>query len=79
MSDGGLKWQCRRGMRELDVLLTAYFEKVYPASDESHKSAFRAVLALPDPELMRYLLSGENPADPELADVIDCIRGSATS
>jgi succinate dehydrogenase flavin-adding protein (antitoxin of CptAB toxin-antitoxin module) len=66
-------------MRELDVLLTAYLEKVYPASDEPHKSAFRRVLALPDPELMRYLLSGENPADPELADVIDCIRGSATS
>ena len=79
MSDGGLKWQCRRGMRELDVLLTAYFEKVYPASDEPQKSAFRRVLELPDPELMRYLLSGENPADPELADVVDCIRGSASS
>jgi succinate dehydrogenase flavin-adding protein (antitoxin of CptAB toxin-antitoxin module) len=66
-------------MRELDVLLTTYFEKVYPASDEPQKSAFRKVLALPDPELMRYLLSGENPADPELADVVDCIRGSASS
>ena len=66
-------------MRELDVLLTAYVEKVYPASDESQKAAFRQVLSLPDPELMGYLLSGDNPADPELADVVDCIRGSASS
>jgi len=66
-------------MRELDVLLTAYCEKVYPAAGEPQRSAFRKVLALPDPELMGYLLSGENPADPELADVIDCIRGSASS
>ena len=66
-------------MRELDVLLTAYVEKVYPASDEAQKAAFRQVLSLPDPELMGYLLSGDNPADPELADVVDCIRGSASS
>lgn len=79
MDQSRLKWQCRRGMRELDVLLTAYCEKVYPVSDELQKSAFRKVLELPDPELMRYLLSGENPADPELADVVDCIRGSASS
>ena len=66
-------------MRELDVLLSAYFEKVYPASDESQKAAFREVLELPDPELIDYLLSGKNPADPELANVVDCIRGSASS
>ena len=79
MDQSRLKWQCRRGMRELDVLLTAYCEEVYPASDEPRKSAFRQILQLPDPELMRYLLNGENPADPELADVVDRIRGSAAS
>ena len=54
-------------MRELDVLLVAYVEKDYPASNESQKAAFRQILELPDPDLIGYLLSGENPADPELA------------
>jgi antitoxin CptB len=66
-------------MRELDVLLSNYLEFHYPASGESRKQAFRRLLALPDPELMGYLLSGENPADPDLASVIDRIRGSASS
>jgi len=79
LSERRLKWQCRRGMRELDVLLSRYLENDYPGSDESQKSAFRQVLELPDPDLIGYLLSGENPADPELANVVDRIRGSTPS
>ena len=65
-------------MRELDVLLVAYFEKDYPASNEWQKAAFRQILELPDPDLIGYLLSGENPSDPELANVVERIRGSAS-
>ncbi|MDA0679361.1 MAG: succinate dehydrogenase assembly factor 2 [Proteobacteria bacterium] len=79
MSERRVKWQCRRGMRELDVLLGTYLEKQYGNSDESQKAAFRRVLELPDPDLIGYLLSGNNPADPELADVIDQIRGKASA
>jgi antitoxin CptB len=79
MQQSRLRWQCRRGMRELDVLLSNYLERQYPGSDESHKTAFCHLLELPDPELMGYLLSGENPAEPDLAHVVDCIRGSASS
>ena len=66
-------------MRELDVLLSRYLEKVYPGSEEPQKAAFRRVLELPDPDLIGYLMSGENPADPELANVVERIRGSASS
>jgi antitoxin CptB len=79
MQQSRLKWQCRRGMRELDVLLSTYLEKQYPGSGEPYKAAFRGLLELPDPELMSYLLSGENPADPDLAYVVDRIRGSTSS
>ncbi len=79
MCQSRLKWQCRRGMRELDVLLSSYLERDYPATGDSHKTAFRQLLELPDPELMSYLLSGENPAEPDLAYVVDRIRGSASS
>jgi antitoxin CptB len=66
-------------MLELDVLLSHYLEDQYPLTDELHKVAFRRLLELPDPELMGYLLNGENPAEADLAHVVDCIRGSASS
>ena len=63
-------------MRELDVLLTGWFEAHYMAVDDVEKSAFRQLLSLPDPELARYLLAGEKATDPEIARVVDSIRGS---
>ncbi len=67
-----LRWQCRRGMRELDELLLGYLEHRYEIAPESEKAAFRAILELPDPELMGYLLQNEQPAA-ELAAVIEAI------
>lgn len=58
-----LKWQCRRGLRELDVLLLNYLQKKYDLATDADKQAFRTVLALPDPELVGYLLNNKPPAD----------------
>lgn len=57
-----LRWQCRRGMRELDELLTAYLEREYPTASEAQKSVFREFLQLPDPVIAGYLLQRE-PVD----------------
>jgi succinate dehydrogenase flavin-adding protein (antitoxin of CptAB toxin-antitoxin module) len=59
-------------MRELDVLLVAYLDRRYDQAPEKEKAAFRALLELPDPELLSYLLQNEQPAA-EFADVIDAI------
>jgi len=73
-SDARLRWQCRRGMRELDELLLRYFEHVYPASDEDERSAFRRLLTLPDPELVAYLLGGESTGQSVTDRVLERIR-----
>ena len=70
-----LRWQCRRGMRELDVLLTGYLESQYEASDDRYKAAFRQLLTLSDPELVQYLLAGERPDDDTIAHLVARIRG----
>ena len=67
-----LKWQCRRGMRELDVLLSDYLERRYGPAPDDEKAAFRRLLELSDPELVGYLLKQQNPA-PELASVVQHI------
>lgn len=68
-----LKWQCRRGMRELDELLLDYLERCYPDDDEADKAAFRALLELADPELNSYLLQRQTPTSEPIARVIERI------
>ena len=70
-----LRWQCRRGMRELDVLLSGWLEDQYAGASQRDKAAFQALLTLPDPELAGYLLHGEQPPDEDTARVVRKIRG----
>jgi antitoxin CptB len=65
-----LRWQCRRGMRELDVLTTRWLERDWPAASSDERAAFRRLLDLQDPELARYLLRGEPHPEPVTAAVI---------
>jgi antitoxin CptB len=68
-----LRWQCRRGMRELDELLLCYLEQRYAEADVDEKAAFRGVLALSDPELNAYLLQRHKPDSEPFANVISHI------
>jgi antitoxin CptB len=52
-----LKWHCRRGMRELDVLLMRYMERDYIGAAPEQQEAFALLLSLQDPEILA-LLSG---------------------
>ena len=73
--DSRLRWQCRRGMRELDELLVRYLEQRYPTDSEADKAAFREVLTLADPELNAYLLQRQVPSSKQVARVIERILG----
>ena len=64
-----IRWQCRRGMRELDELLLGYLEQRYEAAGNAEKAAFQSLLALPDPDLVAYLLQ-QRTHPPELSVVI---------
>ncbi len=79
MSKARLRWQCRRGMRELDVLLSQWLEDHYDSAGASRKAAFEALLDLSDPQLAAYLLRGEPAADSTTRDLVAQIRGDAPS
>ena len=53
-----LRWQCRRGMKELDLLLEAYLAGDYLQADAAEKERFRQLLQLEDDELLTALLCG---------------------
>jgi antitoxin CptB len=65
-----LRWRCRRGMRELDVVLERYLDRRYMQAPASEQRAFEALLELQDPQLFAYVMGRERPSDPELAHVI---------
>lgn len=68
-----LRWQCRRGMRELDELLLRYLEECYEEDSDVDKAAFREVLTLADPELNAYLLQRQEPPSGTIARAIERI------
>jgi len=57
-----LKWQCRRGTLELDIILEKYLQEGYATSTEQEKLAFQGLIKLEDTELLAYLM-GDKPAD----------------
>jgi antitoxin CptB len=70
-----LVWHCRRGMKELDELLTRFVKDRYPTAPAAQQAAFEALLALPDPQIADYLLGYGTPPDPQLAALVRSVRG----
>lgn len=62
-----LEWRCRRGMKELDLILLRYLRGGFGQAASEERAAFVEFLELPDPELARYLIAGEVPANPAQA------------
>ena len=46
MHDSQVKWKCRKGLRELDILLSKYFEEKYPHLTDDDKSVFLEFIEL---------------------------------
>ena len=71
-----LRFQCRRGMLELDVILQPYFDKALEQLDEAGWHAFVALLSEPDPDLYSWLMGYAQPENPTHAKAIANIRAS---
>jgi len=69
-----LRWQCRRGMLEVDLLLNSFLDGPYASLSDADKGRFDALLEYPDQVLLEWLMGRERPVDPELAHVVDRIR-----
>lgn len=66
-----LQWRCRRGVKELDVVLTRYLETRYDDDSEVEQAAFDRLLDLQDPDILRYLFKQEEPEDTDVARLIE--------
>jgi antitoxin CptB len=71
-----LRWRCRRGMKELDVLLERYATTVLPQAGPAERRLLARLLDHPDPDLAGYFLGGEAPPEPEMAALVTRITTS---
>ena len=71
-----LRWRCRRGMRELDLMLEAYLRRFWETAPLSERKAFEVLLEMEDPELYRLLAGHSEAPDPKSADVVAKIRNA---
>ena len=67
-------WRCRRGMKELDLLLLEYLRQQWPAAPPDQRGAFAQILELPDPVLAAYLLGNADCTDESLRPLLAALR-----
>ena len=68
-----LRWACRRGMLELDVLFMPFVEQAYDNLSIADKAVFERLLACQDPELFAWFMGHETCEDQELNAMVQFI------
>ena len=71
---GRLRWRCRRGMRELDALLTRYLDREWAGASEAERGDFLRLLDCEDDRLWRWFMGYEHTDDAALDTLIARIR-----
>lgn len=68
-----LRWACRRGMLELDVLFLPFVDEAYDQLTETQKATFERLLEGDDPDLFAWFMGHQECKDAELNDMVQLI------
>ena len=74
-----LRWQCRRGTKELDLLLQRYLDSGYLLADDEEKALFVELLELEDDELVGVLMGELEVEAGEMKVLVGKIRAFAVA
>ena len=70
-----LRWRCRRGLLENDLLLERFLELYGAQLSDKQAEAFARLLERSDNELWNLVTRRSEPADPGLVGVVELLRG----
>lgn len=76
ISASQLRWRCRRGMLELDLLLTAFVEMEYNNLSKEDTELFSILLNHTDQDLLDLLLGKTKLSDSVISSLVERIRRS---
>lgn len=68
-----LLWRCRRGMREMDILLQGYLKIYYDDAPKEEQKKFSMLLDENDLDILSWI-TREVSADQKYADIIRTIQ-----
>ena len=71
-----IRWRCRRGMLELDIVLQEFVDKHYMQLDEIELKHFDTLLSLPDNDLWDMITSKKKVKDIKLQPVLQLLQTS---
>ena len=71
-----LRWQCRRGMLELDLLLSSFLDHGFSDLSPAERAAFDRLLAYQDQILYDWLMGHAVAGDPDIRDLVVRIRAA---
>jgi antitoxin CptB len=69
-----LRWQCRRGLLELDLVLERFLEKYCDRLQGEQLNSFQMLLAYTDDELWDLVRARSECRDARFADVVRWMR-----
>ena len=73
-----LIWRCRRGIREMDILLLDYLETHYDNASTEDQNTFEELLEEADLDILSWIMEKTSP-DEKYINLISFIRESATN
>ena len=71
-----IRWRCRRGLLELDLVLQQFLERRLHLLDRSELAALDTLLMYPDNDLFELVMGRCEPAEARLQPVLRLIRES---
>ena len=69
-----LRWKCRRGMLELDIMLQTFLDHGYMELSKIQQEHFDELLSYEDNPLFELLMNNTSPTNPEMKYVIKSIQ-----
>jgi antitoxin CptB len=73
---GRLRWRCRRGMLELDLVLSRFADSALERLSQSQRESLQRLLELPDNDLWDMVTGKSQAPDPGSAEVLEYLRRS---
>ncbi len=71
-----IRWRCRRGLLELDLLLKRFLDKYDSQLNEQQIDQFESLLSLSDNDLLAIICSNPETVDKSLKRLIQLIQRS---
>lgn len=79
LNSGALRWRCRRGMLELDLMLQSFVDKEVSALTREELVVFDRLLDYPDQVLLELFLDQTQSSDKDISQFVKRIRQSTNA